>query len=72
MTNIGSIIVAGGVLNRKLITVNDMSVDRKLSQRSCPRYHRGGVAKNITFENGVPCFVSDHRFLWSGYEFGRH
>ena len=32
MTYIGSIIVAGGVLNRKLITVNDMSVDRKLSQ----------------------------------------
>lgn len=63
MTNIGSIIVAGGVLNRKLITVNDMSVDRR---------GRGGVAKNITFENGVPCFVSDHRFLWSGYEFGRH
>ena len=30
------------------------------------------LSKNVAFENGVPCFVSDHRFLWSINKFGRN
>ena len=63
LANISSIIVLCCILNRKLGTVNRMSVDRKLLAWSCPCYHRERVTKYVTLEHGVPCLVSGNGTL---------
>ena len=60
LANVSASIVFCCVLNRKLRTIDNMSVDGKLSAWSCPCYHRGGVTKDVTVENGIPCLVRSY------------
>ena len=61
---VSTAIVLCCVFYRKLVTINEVSVDRKLLEWSCPFDFREGVTKYVTFENHVPVLVSDYWTLW--------
>ena len=63
LTHISTVIVFCRVPNYKPVVINNMPVEGKLIEGSCPCDCRSGIAKYVTFDNSVPCFISGDRFL---------
>ena len=63
LTHISTVIVFCRVPNYKPVVINNMPVEGKLIEGSCPCDCRSGIAKYVTFDNSVPCFISGDRLF---------
>ena len=64
LANVSTTVLQCRVFNRKSVTVDDMSVDRKLLERSGPRDYWDRISEDVTFEISIPVLVSNYRTFW--------